>query len=174
MSRKDKVISLSAIGLDSPGLVSKITTKVFEMTGNILDVEENCRRGLFSIFLIIDFSSSTFSIDEIIHALRALETETDLKVILDIYKEQDVIYPAEKENHVVTILGLDQPGIIARISGFFHRYNINIEHCKMISRGNFFSMEMVIDTRGIRTDTNPSHNETIEKMKGELKDLCHG
>ena len=46
MSSKDKIISLSAIGLDSPGLVSKITTKILDMAGNILDVEENCRRGL--------------------------------------------------------------------------------------------------------------------------------
>ena len=58
MGEKGKIISLSAIGLDSPGLVSKITTKVFELNGNIIDVEEICRRGLFSIFLIIDFSGS--------------------------------------------------------------------------------------------------------------------
>ena len=39
-------------------------------------------------------------------------------------------------------LGADQPGIIAKVSTFFHRYNINIENCTTISRGNFFSMEM--------------------------------
>jgi len=172
MSSKDKIISLSAIGLDSPGLVSKITTKILDMAGNILDVEENCRRGLFSIFLIIDFSSSNYSVDELIDALKALERETDLKMILDVYRAQDIIYSTEKENHVVTILGLDQPGIIAKISGYFHKYNINIEHCKMISRGNFFSMEMIIDTGGIRTDTSSSHHEAIEKVKRELKDLC--
>ena len=58
MNEEQKILSLSAIGLDSPGLVSKITKEIFKLDGNIIDVEENCRRGLFSIFLIIDFSSS--------------------------------------------------------------------------------------------------------------------
>jgi hypothetical protein len=30
MKEKGKIISLSATGLDSPGLVAKITTKIFE------------------------------------------------------------------------------------------------------------------------------------------------
>jgi hypothetical protein len=32
MKEKGKIISLSATGLDSPGLVAKITTKIFEIS----------------------------------------------------------------------------------------------------------------------------------------------
>ena len=56
MNEEQKIMSLSAIGPDSPGLVSKFTNEIFKLDGNIIDVEENCRWGLFSIFLIIDFS----------------------------------------------------------------------------------------------------------------------
>jgi len=174
MNEKNRIISLSAIGLDSPGLVSKITKKIFEMSGNIIDVEENCRRGLFSIFLIIDFSASNHGMDEIINALEAIEQETDLKVILGIYDEEEITYLTEKENHIVTILGMDQPGIIAKVSTFFHKYNINIENCRMIARGKFFSMEMVIDTGIMRIQPAMSHEQAIERMKSELKDLCTG
>ena len=67
MAKKErsKILSLSAVGLDTPGLVAQITTKVYELEGNIIDVEEYCRRGLFSIFLIIDFSSSKKTMDGI-------------------------------------------------------------------------------------------------------------
>ncbi len=172
MGEKGKIISLSAIGLDSPGLVSKITAKVFELNGNIIDVEESCRRGLFSIFLIIDFSGSHISMETITDALSRIGEETGLKVVLGIYQEDQISYSGEKENHVVTVLGEDKPGIIAAVSTFFHQRHINIENCKMIARGKFFSMEMAIDTGRMRVDSAMSHREAIEKMKLELKDLC--
>jgi len=172
MGEKGKIISLSAIGLDSPGLVSKITAKVFELNGNIIDVEEICRRGLFSIFLIIDFSGSDLSMERITEALSRLGEETGLKVVLGIYQEDQIAYSGAKENHVVTVLGEDKPGIIAAVSTFFHQHQINIESCKMIARGKFFSMEMAINTSRMRVDPPMSHREAIEKMKLALKELC--
>ena len=174
MSDKQKTINLSAIGLDSPGLVSKITNKVFESGGNIIDVEENCRRGLFSIFLTIAFPSTSDSIDSITDSLKSIEDETGLKVILGEYYERAVNGSSEKETHLVTILGMDRPGLIANISGFFLKHNINIENCRMIARGEFFSMEMLIDSRGMGTGQNLDRNEAIDHWKSELKDLCAG
>jgi phosphoserine phosphatase len=174
MSKKHNILTLSAIGPDSPGLVSKITTKIFEINGNIIDVEEYCRRGLFSIFFIIDFSVSKNSMDEVTTILKALEGETDLKISLGIFDEEEPSFLPEKESHIVTILGVDQPGIIARVSTFFSKHNINIENCRMIARGKFFSMEMVIDTSTMISEPSMPHKEAIEKMKDELKDLCVG
>lgn len=172
MGEKGKIISLSAIGLDSQGLVSKITTRVFELNGNIIDVEEICRRGLFSIFLIIDFSASSVSMEEITAALTRLGEETGLKVVLAIYEADEISYAGEKERHLVTVLGEDKPGIIAAVSTFFRQRQVNIETCRMISRGKFFSMEMTIDTSRIHAEPAPSHRDAVETMKRELKDLC--
>jgi phosphoserine phosphatase len=172
MGEKRKIISLSAIGLDSPGLVSKITTRVFELNGNIIDVEEICRRGLFSIFLIIDFSGSDVPMQEITGTLSRMGEETGLKVVLGIYQEDQIAYTGEKENHVVTVLGEDKPGIIAAVSTFFHQRHINIESCKMIARGKFFSMEMAVNTSRMRVEPPMPHREAIEKMKLALRELC--
>jgi phosphoserine phosphatase len=172
MGEKGKIISLSAIGLDSPGLVSKITTKVFELNGNIIDVEEICRRGLFSIFLIIDFSGSDAHMQKISDALSRLGEETGLKVVLDVYQEDQIAYSGEKENHVVTVLGEDKPGIIAAVSTFLHQHHINIESCKMIARGKFFSMEMAINTSRIHVEPAMSRSDAIERMKLALRQLC--
>ena len=172
MGEENKIMSLSAVGLDSRGLVSKITSRIHENKGNIIDVEENCRRGLFSIFLIVDFSSSENSIDEITEDLKMLEDLTGLKVIVGVYDKDKIPYPSEKEHHIVTVLGIDRPGIIMRVSTFFHERNINIENCKMIARGQFFSMEMVIDTGHIRIEKEQSRHEAHENMKAALKDLC--
>ena len=172
MGEKGKIISLSAIGLDSPGLVSKITTKVFELNGNIIDVEEICRRGLFTIFLIIDFSGSDAHMQKISYALSRLGEETGLKVVLDVYQEDQIAYSGEKENHVVTVLGEDKPGIIAAVSTFLHQHHINIESCKMIARGKFFSMEMAINTSRMHVEPALSRSDAIERMKLALRQLC--
>ena len=172
MGGQNKIMSLSAVGLDSSGLVSKITTRIDENMGNIIDVEENCRRGLFSIFLIVDFSSSENSMDKITENLKALEDLTGLKVIISVYDKDELPYRFEKEHHIVTVLGMDRPGIIMRVSTFFHDRNINIENCRMIARGQFFSMEMVIDTGHIRIEKGQSRRQALENMKTALKGLC--
>jgi phosphoserine phosphatase len=173
MNDKQNIISLSAVGLDMPGLVAKITTKIYEMGGNIIDVEENCLRGLFSIFLIIDFSSTGYSKADITDSLMAIEKGTGLKIVLETYDPKDVRYRRQKESHIVTVLGVDQPGIIAKISTFFYGYHINIENCKMIALGTFFSMEMVIDTSRMTKEKSVSRRQALANIKSELKDLCN-
>jgi phosphoserine phosphatase len=172
MSQQNRMISFSAVGLYTPGIVARITGKIFEMSGNIVDVEENCRRGMFSIFLVVDFSESPMESDQIFSVLREIENETDLKVILDQYDEKAVTLSARSENHLVTIIGIDRPGIIAKVSRFFHSKNIMIEKCRMIARGRFFSMEMVIDTLEIDRKAGQDHPESLAAMKKELKLLC--
>lgn len=168
----NKLVMLSAVGINAPGLVSSITTKIFEMGGNIIDVEENCRRGLFSIFLIINFTSVEDSSDNLMKKLKSVEIETGLKVIVRGYDHREITVIATQENHLVTIIGADRPGIIAKISSYFAQKNINIENLKMTARGELFSMELVINTGEMIVGSLPSHLEAFEKVKDELKALC--
>ncbi len=172
MKTKQKLISISAFGPHTPGLVALITNKIFEMEGNIVDVEENCRRGLFSIFLVVDFSASKHPIAHIITMLSAIQEETGIKIILDPYNDKASFLPSQHESHLVTIIGVDQPGIIAKVSSLFHSYGITIEKCRMIARGAFFSMEVIIDTSTMNDTSEMSHEACIKKMKSDLKKLC--
>ena len=172
MKTKQKLISVSAFGLYTPGLVALITNRIFELDGNIVDVEENCRRGLFFIFLVVDFSASKHTVEQIITTLSKIQEETGIKIILDRYDDKNAFLPAQRESHLVTIIGVDQPGIIAKVSSLFHRYGITIEKCRMIARGAFFSMEVVIDTSTMKNSSEMSHGASIKNMKSELKKLC--
>ncbi|MDX2445936.1 MAG: HAD-IB family phosphatase [Desulfobacterales bacterium] len=172
MKAKQKLISVSAFGPYTPGLVALITNKIFEMEGNIVDVEENCRRGLFSIFLVVDFSTSKHTTERIISILSEIQEETGIKIILARYDDKAAFLPSQHESHLVTIIGVDQPGIIAKVSSLFHRYSVTIEKCRMIARGAFFSMEVVIDTSTMLDNPEISHDAGIKKMKTELRKLC--
>ncbi|NNF98702.1 MAG: HAD-IB family phosphatase [Desulfobacteraceae bacterium] len=171
MPAKRKLISLSAIGIDQPGLVSRIARKVFQLRGNILDVEEHCRRGLFSIFLIIDFTAAEQSTADLTRLLADIKKETGLRTVITDIDEEALSYSSSPEYHLVTVTGLDRPGIIARISDFFSRRNINIESCRMASRGRLFSMSLRVDT-GKMAMGDGDAVKTIDQMKHELKNLC--
>lgn len=172
MGEKGRILTLSAIGLDSPGLVSKITSIAFEMGGNIIDVEESCRRGLFSIFLIIDFSSSPHDMDRVSKALHSVGEDAGLKVIVGVFDKEPSASVGHREHHIVTLLGKDRPGIIARISSLFHDHKANIEHLRMIARGEFFSMEMGVDTGHMLIPEGLNRDEALENLKTALKNLC--
>jgi len=170
--KREKLMTLSAVGFDSPGLVSRIAAKICDLKGNILDIEETCRRNLFSIFLIVDFTASRHSIEKIRDSLIELEMETGLKIMVTGHDEEKEGHPPRKENHLITILGLDRPGIMAAVSQFFYQSNINIERCRMIARGDFFSVEMVVDSSRMDVGSHASRREAIDEMAGALRNLC--
>ncbi|HKI48100.1 MAG TPA: HAD-IB family phosphatase, partial [Desulfobacteria bacterium] len=120
----------------------------------------------------IDFSSSPHGMNVVSEALHSVEEETGLKVIIGIFDDENFSYANPKENHIVTLLGKDRPGIIAGVSNLFHQKKVNIEHCTMIARGEFFSMEMGIDTGAIPIAPESTHVEAVENLKAELKNLC--
>ncbi len=170
--KREKLMTLSAVGFDSPGLVSRIAKEICDLNGNILDIEETCRRNLFSIFLIVDFSASCHSTEKIRDSLMDLEVETGLKIMVTGQEEEEAGHSPGKENHLITILGLDRPGIMAAVSQFFYQRNINIERCRMIARGDFFSVEMVIDSGGMDTGSHASRKQAIDEMGRALRKLC--
>lgn len=171
-NNRSKLVMLSAVGVDAPGLVSRITTKIFKLGGNIIDVEETCRRGLFSIFLVIDFTPTQIATDDLINELKTVEKDTGLKVMVREYDREAIIFLPSRQNHLVTVIGADQPGIISKISTFFAQKRINIENLKMIARGELFSMELIVNAGDMTIDASSSLDTAFEAMKIELKALC--
>ncbi|MGV9171258.1 MAG: HAD-IB family phosphatase [Promethearchaeia archaeon] len=161
-------LKISAIGLDSPGLVSIITNQIYELQGNIVRMEENNQWGLFSIFLLADFSESKKLRRQISSELKAIEERTGLKIVVSAYNDEDLSVD-EQFHHIVKILGPDQPGIIATISSLFYTYHINIETARTLASGDFFSMEMVINLAQMNIPETSSFDEQLENLKRELR-----
>ena len=65
-----------------------------------------------------------------------------------------------KELAFITVLGKDQKGIIARVSGALLKYNINIEDLNQKIWDGYFVMTMLVDTGESKI--------TIGELKKEL------
>jgi len=160
------LIVISATGEDEPGLVAKITKEVAERNYNIIDIEETVVRGLFSIILIVEIPDADIGkLPELQETYGKLERRTRLLISVKSYKEGR--RPAESDFSVITIIGKDRRGIVARVSGFLYSKTVNINRIKMIARGDFIAMELHVDIKAL-TISKTQFREELKSTCGEM------
>ena len=62
---------------------------------------------------------------------------------------------------IVTVIGKDQKGIIAKVSNFLYNHDINIEDISQTIMQDFFSMVMMVNVDEIKI----SFNEIVKQCK---------
>ena len=51
-----------------------------------------------------------------------------------------------KDKSIITVVGKDQVGIIARVTGYLYENNVNVEDITQSIVAGFFNMLMIVDT----------------------------
>jgi phosphoserine phosphatase len=136
-------IVITATGKDKPGLTTEITEYIAKAKGNIVDIEAFSMRGLFAIFMIVDCRAMSISFEILKTHLMGIGKKIELDVNIE-------PLPAGRRKSgkklvLLTTLGKDRPGIVAKISGFLFQNNANIERIRMIAYGELNAMEILID-----------------------------
>ena len=54
----------------------------------------------------------------------------------------------EKSKSIITVVGKDQVGIIARVTTYLYESNVNIENISQSIVGGYFNMMMIVDVTG--------------------------
>ncbi|MFZ2456792.1 MAG: phosphoserine phosphatase SerB [Candidatus Altiarchaeia archaeon] len=158
---KNSLTVVTVLGKDRPGLVADLTGEISGVKGNIVDIEQSVIRGLFSMFMLVDLSSSTVSYDVFSKRLTALSKKLSVDITLSAYGKYDGDrLPKKRDLENVTIMGKDNLGIVADISSALSETGTNIERIKMIARGDLLVMEMTVD-RKKKTD----QRELREKLR---------
>ncbi|MCG6909109.1 MAG: phosphoserine phosphatase SerB [Deltaproteobacteria bacterium] len=138
---------ISAVGKDKPGLVHSVTSVLAGLKINIVDVEARAVRGHFTMFLVVDMSTSDIGYEEMMKAVEPVGADFNLGLRVEPYEEGRRI--VNKHLMLFTLMGRDRPGIVAGVSGIFSEKNINIETIKMIARGEYIAMEITVDTSNV-------------------------
>ena len=135
---------ISAVGKDQPGLVHSVSNILGELGINIVDIEARSIRGHFMMFLVVDLSISSSNYEEMMTKLSPLSSNFDLGLRVEPYEEGR--RKSDKRLMILTVMGIDRPGIVAELSGLFAENSVNIETIKMIARGEYIAMEITVDT----------------------------
>jgi glycine cleavage system transcriptional repressor len=121
MSTKNKVV-MTAIGPDRPGLVKEVSSIIHQAGANLEDSRMAILAGDFA--LIVLFSGATESLELVRQKAEALEQELGLNIHF-----KDASQAAERDKPSIfklEVSGLDQPGIVHRISEILAGFEINI------------------------------------------------
>lgn len=140
---EEKLIVIHGAGVDSIGLVEKITHPIADIGGNIVDLRQDVLHGLFVIYLVVDLAESKTTVDEFAKVLGTIRESTDLE--LSYRRFRPVPRDPEKKGLLCILIGEDAPGISAAIAETLETYKINIEFSQMIAREHIFLMELLLD-----------------------------
>jgi len=134
---------ISAIGKDRPGLLHTITRVLAEMGINIVDIEARAVRGLFTVFLVVDIGQVDCAKEDLVRELDACGDCFDLGIRVEPYEAGR--RQGHKQHMLLTVMGADRPGIVAETSRELLANGFNIESVKMIARGEYIAMEIIVD-----------------------------
>ena len=134
---------ISAVGKDQPGLVRSVANILAELRINIVDVDARAVRGHFIMFLVVDLSTSDSNYEEMLSKLNPIRSNFNLGLRVEPYEEGR--RKADKHLMILTVMGIDRPGIVSELSGLFANNNLNIESIKMIARGDYIAIEVAVD-----------------------------
>jgi len=138
---------ISATGKDQAGLLHRVAAVLSDLGINIVDIDARSIRGYFTMFLVVDRSTSTCRTAEMLERLSPLGAYFDLGLHVKPYAEGRRI--PNKQMMRMTLMGTDRPGIVAELSGEVARHQVNIEAIKMIARGDYIAMEISLDTSAL-------------------------
>ena len=118
--------AVTAIGRDRPGIVAAVSSVLLEHQGNVEDSQMTILRGRFTIMLIV---STADGVD-----LDRLETDlgrTSAELGLDAIALSEVgdVEPGEEAatpSHVVSVYGVDHPGIVQAVTSALAGLGVNI------------------------------------------------
>jgi phosphoserine phosphatase len=148
LSKREDLFVVSVIGEDQVGLVSEVTQLLFKKGLNIIDIEQTVIHSQFTMVLLLQPIRPRFQLSRLRDDLQRLAKRRGMNITITPLHEFKGLRLAEtKKPYVLTILGSDRPGVVAAFSSSLAKNHCNIERIKMIARGEFLGMEMVIDLR---------------------------
>jgi len=121
----DSRFIMTAFGKDRPGIVADVTKILFE---NGCNLEETTMTQLADEFtLILLFSGSAAGLEELLgRECRRLEKETQISAFVRPLAQRQEIGPRKGETLILHVEGVDQAGIVYRVSQYLADLRLNI------------------------------------------------
>jgi glycine cleavage system transcriptional repressor len=122
-----KQMVMSVMSKDRPGIVADITGVIYQLQGDLADLNQSVLCDYFTMILIASFDDAVTP-EDVVARFSHIPSATKLEVVV---KEMDT--PMEvakakrvKDAYVLTVQGKNKSGLVHRISLFCYQHDINI------------------------------------------------
>ena len=147
----NKVI-ITVLGKDRPGIISLISNILYELDCNLENANQMILQHQFAGFFIVDPPSNT-DLENFSQTLQRKTKTSGLTVHVDTVKANTISKESIKgETFLITTIGPDQKGLVARFSKIISQHNANIKNLKAVFKGgsdptaNIMSYQVFIAT----------------------------
>lgn len=117
--------ALLAIGRDRPGIVAAVSGFLLEHDGNVEDSQMAILRGHFAMTLVVSVPETT-DLEGLREGLEQVREQLDLESLAISEIGQIETHHEPEASHIVSIYGVDHPGILHSVSSILADAQVNI------------------------------------------------
>lgn len=161
-----KQMIISVMSKDRPGIIADVTGAIFELGGDLADLNQSILCDYLTMILIATFEDEVTP-EDVIAKLSHVKSETKLNVIV---KKMDT--PVEiaqnkipKKTYIVTAQGKNKSGLVYGISSFCYQRNINILDLSTTLKDDQYTMILQLDLTNVESIIEVREN--LEKYSEE-------
>lgn len=141
-----KQIIISIMSQDRPGIIADITGAIYELNGDLADLNQSVLFGYLTMILIATFDAHITS-EDILARIAKIQSPTKLDVIV---KEMDTPLDTShsglpEKTYIVTAQGENKSGLVHGISSFCYHHDINILDLATTRTDNRYTMILQLD-----------------------------
>ncbi len=121
MSDKPDWKMLTLVGEDRPGIVSRVTNKLFEVGANLGEASMMRLGANFTIMMMVDYAGDGEQLQRLV---APVADDLGLRVHVDAVAAH--LHRHVEPDCMITVYGADQAGIVARVTGALAEAGLNI------------------------------------------------
>jgi glycine cleavage system transcriptional repressor len=126
---------ITVLGKDRPGIIALVSNILYEQGCNLENVNQMILQKQFAGFFIVQ-SPETLDVTTLNKELLERTNKSGLTIHVDRIEDKDPVYKTESgEIFLITTIGPDQKGLVARFSNILARHQANIENLKAVFKG---------------------------------------
>lgn len=151
---------ISVMAKDRPGIIAAVTGAIYELHGDLADLNQSILRGYLTMILIASFDTAV-TVDEVFAKISAADSGNEFDIIVkpmqSALESEAVTLPAR--TYIVTAQGVNKSGLVYGISSFCYQRHINILDLSTTLTDGRYTMILQIDL---------SHVESIKDLRDDL------
>ncbi len=161
----DKLLVISALGQDRPGIVNQLSKAIFDSGCNIEDSRMTVLGGEFALILMV--SGSWDAIAKLEGQVSALQT--DLELTITTRRTSERTDSRGRVPYEIDVVSMDHPGIVQEVTEFFSNRNINIE--EMVT-GSYAAAHTGTPMFSLKMTVSAPADILIAELRDDFAEFC--
>jgi glycine cleavage system transcriptional repressor len=161
--------AISAIGRDRPGIVAGLSQALLEHSVNVEDSQMTILRGQFAVMLVLS-APDDLAADVLEKDLSAAAAELGLAAIT-LSELDEASDRREDPSHIVTVYGVDHPGIVHAVARALaaHAVNITDLNTRLVADPGAEALYVMMLEVALPADLHPGQLESVLADVGQAE-----